>query len=76
VHFSIFEGERLSEKLCGDCEEDRAEFAKAHGSQLPTPGGFRMLLEDCVADSDEDDGERWGPMLRAIEARAKGGENG
>lgn len=69
VHFSIFEGDRTSGKLCGPCEVARKEFSDAHDSGTPTPQYFPKLLLECIHDGDEESDARWRPMLDAIDAR-------
>jgi hypothetical protein len=72
VHFDIFEGRHNSEKCCAECEQDRNEFCKAHGSAVCSPGYFPVVLEECVSDDpDDEDGNRWEPMLERLVARRK-----
>jgi len=68
-HFSVFEGDPTSEKMCGECEADRGIFSEAHDSQLCVPSYFPHLLADCIADGDEESEKTWRPMLERIKAR-------
>lgn len=67
-HFSKFEGDVTAEKMCGACQEARGAFAHAHDSALPCPSYFLTLLEECIADGDEESERQWTPMLAAIRA--------
>jgi hypothetical protein len=65
-HFSKFEGDIASEKLCMPCQIARARFTEAHGDLTPTPSGFASMLEDCVVDGINDE---WSSMLSAMRQR-------
>ena len=65
-HFSKFEGDITSEKLCAPCQVARARFTEAHGDLTPTPSGFANMLEDCVVDGIDDE---WSSMLSAMRQR-------
>ena len=52
-HFSVFEGEATTEKMCAKCEAMSVEFQNDHG-QRGTPGSMRALLEECIDYGDED----------------------
>jgi hypothetical protein len=74
VHFSIFEGDRLSNKCCMECDRDRDTFATAHEGNLPTPDFFPQMLADCISEGDDDEDDpatNWQPMLDRIEASRK-----
>lgn len=71
VHFSIYDGNIASDKMCGLCEVARKEFSDAHYSGLPQPAYFPELLSRCISDGDEESDAKWRPMLDAIEARGK-----
>ncbi len=62
VHFSVFEGSATSEKCCGQCESDRADFANAHDGTLCTPGFLVEMLSECISEEPESK-ETWQPML-------------
>jgi hypothetical protein len=74
VHFSIFEGDKLSNKCCYECNGDRMTFATAHEGNLPTPDFFPQMLAECISEGDDDEDDpaaRWQPMLDRIEASRK-----
>jgi hypothetical protein len=66
-HFSKYDGEVTSNKMCKPCEADRDAFGEAHELNA-APESFRSILADCVSDGDDD---RWGQMLAALRARGK-----
>lgn len=70
VHFSVFDGTATSEKMCGPCRDDRAEFAAGHDGVLCSPGWLRTLVSDCSSDYPED--AAWRAMLARIRARGEG----
>lgn len=66
VHFSIFDGEVTSEKVCFACWWAREDFCRAHGDgQLFQPSGLISALQDCVGENDDPE-DRWRPVLAAI----------
>lgn len=67
-HFSVFEGEATMEKMCAECEADRAEFSYEHNGIIFAPSSFLGFLHDCVS-KDPDDGPRWKPVIKAIQDR-------
>lgn len=69
VHFSKYDGETTSEKLCAQCRDSRQDFADAHGGMLPLPSYFPTLLRECIAEGDEESERRWKPMLEALTLR-------
>lgn len=68
-HFSVFEGDRFTEKICAACHTDRQEFFDAHGGGSCVPSGFPWLLKDCIAEGDEESETIWEPMLSRIMVR-------
>jgi len=66
-HFSKYDGNITSNRLCLACEKDRAEFADAHDGMSPTPDNFYNMLSECISEDDE--GDRWRPMLESMKAR-------
>lgn len=68
VHFSLFDGDATSEKMCVECVADRQAFADAHGGILFNPGSFLLRLSDCISEGDEDD-RRWVGMLDGIQRK-------
>ena len=68
-HFSVFEGQAVTHKMCSECEKDRDEFAKAHGGYLPSPGDVVFTISECIADGDEESERQWRPMLKRIKER-------
>lgn len=72
-HFSKFEGDITSEKLCAPCQVARTRFTEAHGDLTPTPSGFASMLRDCVVDSGESvdggHGDEWEMMLSEMRQR-------
>lgn len=73
VHFSVYDGDATSNKMCSECERDRDTFAKAHHGFLLAPYYFPEALSGCIADGDPGSDKRWRPMLDAIEARGGAG---
>lgn len=61
---SKWDGTVSATAACVDCENDRNEFAKAHGNQFPFMETFWQYLTECIVDDDE--GEKWKPMLMRI----------
>lgn len=72
-HFSKFDGHVWSSHLCKPCDADRAKFAAEHDHMLPNPESFYQMLADCVSEDEEDEDNRWAPMLAAMKARGKSG---
>lgn len=69
-HFSIFEGEITSEKLCVDCDGDRQEFSKRHEYWTPSPGATRGLVKECLhAREDFSSMLLWARTLKRMEKR-------
>lgn len=68
-HFSIFEGDTTSEKMCVDCLEDRREFCDAHRIAGFPPSNLQHYLSECIADGDEESDQQWRPMLERLKAR-------
>ena len=68
-HFSKFEGSITTGKLCAECKADRQKFADAHEGMLCAPPAFRSMLNDCIAEGDQESEEMWKPMLAAMDAR-------
>ena len=60
-HFSTYDGDATSEKMCPPCQVARDEFKKDHG-WFPTPSSFGVYLDECIdMETDffwSDDGER------------------
>lgn len=69
-HFSVCDGSLSNQKICGPCKEARADFADAHDGMLPLPDYFPELLNECIADGDEESEKMWKPMLAALQQRA------
>lgn len=69
VHFSKYEGEVSSAKLCAACDLIRTQFAEAHGHVTPFPGTLRETLDNCIDDGDEESEQKWKPMLAEMDAR-------
>lgn len=67
-HFSVYEGTPHAEKVCAECYADREEFFRAHDT-VGIPSQFADLLNDCIADGDEESDQRWRPMLDALKQR-------
>jgi hypothetical protein len=67
-HFSLFEGDTTSEKICAACDADRDVFGKEHGT-YPCPSYFPEVLTECIADGDEESEKVWKPMLAALRLR-------
>ena len=70
-HFDVFEGNASTEKMCMDCLSDRWKFTAEHGGYVPCPSSFTMMLQDCIADGDEESEKIWEPMLRKIDDRIR-----
>lgn len=70
-HFDIFEGESNTERCCMACDADRQEFCAAHNVMLG-PNSWEHYLSECIYDGGHDeDGRKWGPMLKRQEERRK-----
>lgn len=72
VHFSVFEGQANSEKMCKPCHAARAEFAKAHDGSLCSPSYFGRMLMECIGENGEDDdpeNKRWVELRDEMDAR-------
>lgn len=75
-HFSVFEGDAASEKMCAACKVARDAFCEAHSWNGCTPSYFPTVLAECVDDrtvivEDSDEEIRWRPMLEAIRERSR-----
>jgi hypothetical protein len=69
-HFSIFEGEASTAKICQACWLIREEFNDAHKVML-FPSTVAEHLDECIV-TDEDEGEdasRWRRLLKALHRR-------
>lgn len=66
--FSVFEGDAAVAKACLACSGALGDFAAAHDGWRPWPSELHRILEDCIADGDEDS-DRWRPVLEALRAR-------
>jgi len=68
-HFSKFEGDICSEKMCALCLVDRKEFTDEHGvftCPSETPGAF----QDCIESRDNFSSMlKWARALRRIKSR-------
>lgn len=71
VHFSVYEGEPSSQKMCAPCNSDRHKFADAHGGSLAQPLYFPEMLDECILDGDKESEQMWKPMLEAIAGRGQ-----
>lgn len=71
VHFSVFEGNSLSDKCCDQCEGDRAEFALVHDGVLCTPHALPDMVRSCIGEGGDD--TAWEAMLARIWARRLAG---
>ncbi len=69
VHFSVFQGDATSEKMCLPCRDDRKAFADAHEGTLCTPSFLREMVAECVSEDEDGDGAKWAAMLARIKAR-------
>jgi hypothetical protein len=69
VHFSVFEGNTSTSKLCLPCDQSRREFADHHDAGLCQPDYFYELLQGCIAEGDDESDVVWAPMLAAMDAR-------
>lgn len=67
-HFSIYDGNSTAAKCCLACEDDRKEFAAAHGGYRSDPWYFPQTVADCIGEGDPDDA-RWKTMLDRIRRR-------
>jgi len=70
AHFSKYDDELCTGKLCRSCADDRGDFADAHDGMLPQPGYFPTLLAECIADGDDESETRWRPMLTRLRSRS------
>ena len=72
-HFSLDEAGLCAAKVCPACQEARHDFAEAHegeyGPSYCQPPGFVSVVEDCIAEGDDESEQKWKLMLAAIEAR-------
>lgn len=76
-HFSKFEGEINSEKMCAACLRDRKDFVDEHGF-FTTPSDTPDNYRDCV-DARDDFASmlKWSRALRRISnRRQQGGKRG
>lgn len=69
VHFSVFEGEVYSAKVCDACQRDREAFNREHGFEAYVqPAAFEGVVQECTYEGDEEKA-RWQPILDRIRAR-------
>src|SRR5258706_14864271 len=71
VHFSVYEGDWSSEKMCGLCDEIRGEFSYAHEGMIPLPSSLASTLSQCIVEGDDESETRWKPLLSEILDRQK-----
>lgn len=72
-HFSVFEGNATSERMCNACDRDADVFAAAHDGMRCTPNYLPTMLRECidgVVGPLEGDDAQWAAMLEAMRARA------
>jgi hypothetical protein len=69
THFSVFEGNANSEKMCFPCRDDRKQFADAHDGTLMTPSFLRQMVAECISEGDEESERQWKPLLDRIDSR-------
>lgn len=67
VHFSMFHGEKTSEKMCASCLAVAEAFQADHG-QRSVPSSMRELLYECVSDGDPES-KRWQLHLLNMDKR-------
>ena len=84
-HFSTWEGDLCSEKLCSVCDHFMDEFGKVEGHPArTTPRSLTDYLSQCISEADDDiydeesdeykpgpGTQRWQEMLDTIKARGK-----
>lgn len=69
-HFSKFEGEITSEKICNDCFVDRSEFSKAHEYWTPSPGCTKEMVEECMRERESFPMMlKWARMIKRMDRR-------
>ena len=71
AHWSVYEHETYTGKLCQTCRSDRQAFADAHEGTLVGPADFWVTLDQCITDGDPDSERQWRPMLDRIIAARK-----
>lgn len=69
VHFSVFEGDPSSAKMCEPCDVTRMAFAEAHQGRIPHPDSLWDTLQECIFEGDDESETRWQPMLDQMMAR-------
>jgi hypothetical protein len=67
-HFSIFEGDATSARLCAACDGSRDEFSHAHEGTLLHPETLLDSLVECV-EQEPEMAPKWQPMIDAIRQR-------
>src|SRR5262245_59374190 len=67
-HFSVIHGKSESEKMCCDCAYDMETFGAAHGVGGWMPSDFRHVLNECIAEGDEESEANWMPMYDRLQA--------
>ena len=69
-HFSKFDGEISSEKICHNCDVERSEFAKMHEHTTPSPSNTKDLIDECLHERESfRDMLKWARALRKMDAR-------
>lgn len=69
-HFSIFENEITSEKICEKCYADREKFAKEHDNMRTTPGYTYEAITECYHESDGwREKVKWKRILKRMDRR-------
>lgn len=70
VHYSRYDGEENDRaKMCGACEVVRDKFKDSPGHLIPAPSFLREILEECIADGDEESEAMWKPAIAEMEQR-------
>jgi hypothetical protein len=70
VHFSVFDGNATTGKLCGDCYKDREEFAAEHDGMRCAPGWIAEMAQKCIGEGDDESDAKWRSLIARIESRS------
>lgn len=73
THFSVFQGDATSAKMCKFCFDDRSRYSDAYDQDLFCPTQMELELKECI--SQDDDPSVAAEILRNMELRAKANQN-
>jgi hypothetical protein len=68
-HFSVFDGDVTHGKICAFCWRTWVLFSRAHNGYRTAPPSLIEVLNNCIAEGDEESDRVWSPLLNALYER-------